>query len=116
MLCADDKPELREALANQFMNEDFDVDTAEDGKIALEKIIAGNYDIVLLDIMMPNMDGLTVLHEMKKAEKHPFVIMLTGVNEVAIAEECVRMGAKDFISKPYDPEELLHIVIRVLGS
>jgi len=116
MLCVDDKADLRDALAQQFSNEDFDVDTAEDGDIALQKIIGGNYDIVLLDIKMPRMDGLTVLQELKKADKNPYVIMLTGVNEVAIAEECVKMGAKDFVSKPYDPEELLHIVIKVLGS
>ena len=116
MLCVDDKEDLRDALAQQFSNEDFDVDTADDGDIALQMILGGNYDIVLLDIKMPRMDGLTVLQELKKANKNPYVIMLTGVNEVAIAEECVKMGAKDFVSKPYDPEELLHVVIKVLGS
>lgn len=116
MLCVDDKQDLLEALAQQFSNEDFDVDTADDGDIALQKILEGHYDIVLLDIKMGRMDGLTVLQELKKQNKNPYVIMLTGVNEVAIAEECVKMGAKDFVSKPYDPEELLDIVIKVLGS
>ncbi len=116
MLCVDDKEDLLNSLAQQFINEDFDVDTADDGDVALQKILDNHYDIVLLDIKMPRMDGLTVLHELKKANKNPYVIMLSGVNEVSIAEECVKMGAKDFISKPYDPEELLHIVIKVLGS
>ena len=62
------------------------------------------------------MDGLTLLQELKKVNKNPYVIMLTGVNEVPIAMECVKLGAKDFVSKPYDPEELLHVVIKVLGS
>jgi len=75
-----------------------------------------HYDIVLLDVKMPRMDGMTVLQEMKKIEKFPHVIILTAVNDVSTALECVKMGAKDYISKPYDPEELLHVVIKVLGS
>ncbi len=65
---------------------------------------------------MPRMDGMTVLKEMRKTGKNPHVIMLTGVNDVPTAMECVKMGARDYISKPYDPEELLHVVIKVLGS
>jgi len=116
MLCVDDNKELLNNLVQQFVYEDFDVDTAEDGEIALQKIASNHYDIVLLDLMMPRMDGMTVLKEMKKINKSPYVIMLTGVNELPIAQECVRLGAKDYVSKPYDPEELLHVVIKVLGS
>ena len=116
MLCVDDKPELRESLEQQFLNEDFTVDTAENGLVALEKIRTTDYDIVLLDMTMPKMDGITVLREMKKIGRFTNVIMLTGVEDVKVAIECVKLGAKDFIPKPYDPEELLHIVNRVLNS
>jgi DNA-binding response OmpR family regulator len=116
MLCVDDNEDLRNSLAQQFTAEDFDVDTAEDGDIALEKIKSNNYDIVLLDMKMPRMDGMTVLKEMKKFNKYPNVIMLTAVDDVPTALECVRLGAKDYMSKPYDPEELLHVVIKVLGD
>ncbi len=115
MLCVDDHPDLRRSLEQQFLNEDFQVDTAEDGIAALEKISENHYDIVLLDLMMPKLDGMGVLREMKKMNKYTNVIMLTAVDEVATAMECVKMGAKDFIQKPYDPEELLHVVIKVLG-
>ena len=116
MLCVDDIEELRNSLEQLFKAEDFDVDTAEDGVIALEKLKNSVYDIVLLDLMMPNMDGMAVLKEMKKNPVFPRVIMLTAVDDVSIALECVKLGAKDYISKPYDPEELLHTVIKVLGS
>jgi DNA-binding response OmpR family regulator len=116
MLCVDDKADLRENLRQQFLAEDFEVDTAEDGVKALEMIGKTDYDIVLLDLMMPRMGGKEVLLEMRKINKHPNVIMLTGVNEVATAIECVKLGARDYVSKPYDPEELLHVVIKVLGG
>lgn len=116
MLCVDDNKELLDNLAQQFSDEDFDVDTAEDGDIALQKIIDNQYDIVLLDLEMKRMDGITVLREMKKVNKNPYVIILTGNNQLPTAQECIKLGAKDYITKPYDPEELLHIVIKVLGS
>ncbi|MBA4312750.1 MAG: two-component system response regulator [Chlorobiaceae bacterium] len=116
MLCVDDNTELRNNLKDQFMNEDFDVDTAEDGIIALDKLKNIHYDIVLLDMKMPRMDGITVLRELKKTNRLPHIIMLTAVNDVPTALECVKLGAKDYISKPYDPEELLHVVIKTLGS
>jgi DNA-binding response OmpR family regulator len=116
MLCVDDNEELRTNLEQQFLAEDFDVDTAEDGVVALEKIKANHYDLVLLDMKMPKMNGMEVLREMRKFDTNPHVIMLTAVDDVPTAEECVKLGAKDYISKPYDPEELLHIVIKVLGS
>jgi DNA-binding response OmpR family regulator len=116
MLCVDDNADLRNNLAQQFLNEDFDVDTANDGAMALEMITKNQYDIVLLDLKMPKMDGVEVLKELKKINKYPHIIMLTGVDDVATAVECVRLGAKDYIQKPYDPQDLLHIVIKVLGA
>jgi DNA-binding response OmpR family regulator len=116
MLCVDDNPELRESLRQQFVAEDFEVDTADDGDVALEKIRDHQYDIVLLDLKMHRMGGKEVLAGMRKLNKHPHVIMLTAVNDVPTAMECVKLGARDYVSKPYDPEELLHVVIKVLGS
>src|SRR6266850_6949348 len=102
MLCVDDNVDLRTSLEQQFLAEDFDVDTAENGLAALEKIKSTHYDIVLLDMKMPHMDGMTVLKEMRKINKHPHVIMLTAVDDVPTALECVKLGANDYISKPYD--------------
>lgn len=115
MLCVDDVAELRRSLEQQFLNEDFDVDTAEDGLAAIEKIKQNHYDIILLDMFMPKMTGMDVLREMKRLNKYTNVIMLTAADDVATAMECTKEGAKDFIQKPYDPEELLRVVIKVLG-
>jgi DNA-binding response OmpR family regulator len=116
MLVVDDNADLRVNLAQQFVAEDFDVDTAVDGLDAVAKVKAGNYDIILLDLKMPGLDGMEVLKEIKALNKNPHVIMLTAVADVATAQECVKLGARDYVSKPYDPEDLLHIVIKVLGS
>jgi len=116
MLCVDDNADLLRSLKEQFVTENFDVDTADDGDVALEMIKNNRYDIVLLDVKMPKMDGLTVLKEMKKISRLPHVIMLSAVDDLEVAKECIKLGANDFISKPYDPEELLHVVIKVLGS
>ena len=116
MLCVDDNEDLRSSLKQQFVLEEFSVDTADNGDVALRMLRQNNYDIVLLDVKMPRMDGLTVLKEMRKLESFPRVIMLTAVDDVPTAMECIKLGAEDFIQKPYDPEELLHVVIKVLGS
>lgn len=116
MLCVDDNEDLRNSLAQQFLNEDFEVETASDGEMALEMIKENTYDIVLLDLKMPKMDGVSVLKQLKLINKNPHIIMLTGVDDVPTAIECVKLGARDYISKPYDPEDLLHVVIKVLGS
>jgi DNA-binding response OmpR family regulator len=116
MLVVDDNADIRKSLAHQFAMEDFEVEQAGDGVEALEKIKTDHFDMVLLDIKMPKMDGKTLLLELKKIGKYPYVIMLSGVDDLTVAHECVKLGAKDYIQKPYDPEELLHIVIKVLGS
>jgi DNA-binding response OmpR family regulator len=116
MLCVDDNADLRNALAQQFILEDFDVDTAVDGVDAVEKIAAGHYDIVLLDLKMPRLDGMGVLKEIKGMGRNPHVIVLTALADVPTALECVKLGARDYVSKPYDPEDLLHVVIKVLGA
>ncbi len=116
ILCVDDDNDLRTTLRLLFEAEDFEVDTAEDGVIALEKLKKNLYDLVLLDIAMPNMDGIAVLKEMKKTSPLPHVIMLSGLHDASVVKECITIGAKDYISKPYNPEDLLHTVIRVLSA
>jgi two-component system response regulator (stage 0 sporulation protein F) len=116
MLVVDDHPDMRRSLEGQFLDEDFEVDTAADGEAALARMGAKDYDIVLLDMNLPKMDGMGVLKELKKLNKNPNIIMLTGIDDVQAAIESVKLGARDFLPKPYDPEELLHVVSKVLSS
>ena len=116
MLSVEDDAELRQSLHQQFTAEGFEVDGAEDGDIALEMLKHKQYDVVLLDLKLKRMDGKAVLKEMKKINAYPHVIVLTAIDDVKTALECIKLGAEDYISKPYDPEELLHIVIKVLSA
>ena len=90
------------------------VDSVQDGPAALRKIDETQYDIVILDIMMPNMDGLEVLQQVK--ERHPDVdvIMMTGLSQIQTAVKAMKLGAFDYLSKPFDPDELKHVVDRAL--
>ncbi len=90
------------------------VDSVQDGQAALRKIDETQYDIVILDIMMPKMDGLEVLQQVK--ERHPDVdvIMMTGLSQIQTAVKAMKLGAFDYLSKPFDPDELKHVVDRAL--
>ncbi|MDP3192994.1 sigma-54 dependent transcriptional regulator [Rhodoferax sp.] len=90
------------------------VDSAHDGQEALRKVEETEYDLMILDIMMPGIDGLEVLQHVK--ERHPSVdvIMMTGLSEIQTAVKAMKLGAFDYLSKPFDPDELKHVVDRAL--
>lgn len=116
MLIVEDDQEIRSMLAQQFETEDFIVETTGDGVLAFSMIKENDYDIVLLDLKLPGMDGMTLLRGVNRIGRLPNVIVLTAVNDLSTAQECMKLGAKDFISKPYDPEELLGVIIRTLSA
>src|SRR3989339_968057 len=90
------------------------VDSTQDGRDALRKVDETEYDLMILDIMMPGIDGLEVLQHVK--ERHPGVdvIMMTGLSEIQTAVMAMKLGAFDYLSKPFDPDELKHVVDRAL--
>lgn len=90
------------------------VDSAHDGQEALRKVDETDYDLMILDIMMPGIDGLEVLQHVK--ERHPTVdvIMMTGLSEIQTAVKAMKLGAFDYLSKPFDPDELKLVVDRAL--
>ncbi len=110
----DDEESLRMLIQNQLSIEGYDVDVAEDGDIGLEMIEKNNYDLILLDIRMPRMDGLQVLDSLRKKNIKTRVIMLTAVSELNTAINAVKAGANDYITKPYNFDELLSCINRVL--
>ena len=115
LLYADDEEPLRELVKSHLSLEGFDVETASDGKEAVEMLEKGRFDLVLLDLRMPKMDGFAVLQYLNKRPSPPPVIMLTGVDDVAIASQCVKLGASDYLTKPYNFHELIDSVERVLA-
>ena len=116
MLVVDDDVDMRTALVLQFEAEGFSVETADDGIPALAMIQRNNYDIVLLDLHLPKMGGLALMKELNLRGKIPNVIILTASNSLLKAVECVKLGAKNYLLKPYDPGELLTVVTKTLSA
>ncbi len=116
LLVVDDEDALRMVLSAELEGEGYDVKSAADGQEAIDKIQAEKFDLVLLDIKMPIVDGFEVLKFVKDNYPSTKVIMLTGFADLKNAIESKKLGAEDFVSKPYDLVDLLTTVERVLGG
>ncbi|NNE69274.1 MAG: sigma-54-dependent Fis family transcriptional regulator [Rhodothermales bacterium] len=107
ILVVDDEAAIRRTLREILEYEDFAVDEAVDGNDALEKAKASRYDLILLDVKMPKMDGLEVLSRIASDQPEVPVIMISGHGTVETAVEATKLGAYDFIEKPPDLNRLL---------
>lgn len=114
ILVADDESDFRMILQSFLVSEGHTVTTAEDGADAINKLQEKSFDLVLLDIRMPRVDGVEVLQFIKQQYIDTQVIILTAVNDVRIAVECMKLGAFHFLTKPYSVEELNSLVNRAL--
>ena len=106
ILVVDDEPIVRESLGSWFREEGFTVDLAQSGKEALEKLTKGGWDIFLLDIKMPGMDGLELQRKIREINAGATIIIMTAYASVETAVEAMKQGAYDYIVKPFDPENL----------
>ena len=93
---------------------DYTVDAARNGAEALQKIGSAPYDVIVLDIMMPQIDGLEVLQRVKEAHPDVEVVMVTGLSQIETAVRSMKLGAFDYLPKPFDPDELKLVVERAL--
>ncbi len=116
VLCVDDESAIRTLLKSQLEQEGYEVDEANDGDVAIEKFDRADFDIVLLDIRMPKVGGIDVLKHISDSDKKSRVIMLTAVDDLSIALESVKLGANDYMTKPFDTEDLLSAIRRVLSA
>jgi len=107
ILIVDDEQEFAESLSERLTIRGYEVATSLNGQDALEKVKGYNFDVVILDVLMPGMDGVEVLREIKKIKPLTEVIMLTGNASVESAVEGMKLGAYDYLMKPCDTEELL---------
>ena len=114
ILAVDDEAPLLQAVKGVLEQEGYLVQTAQDGVTAINCIQSSPFDVVLLDVKMPRVDGIEVLRFIKEHYLDTQVIMLTGVSDVRTAVECMQVGAFHYITKPYSIEELLTIVERAL--
>jgi DNA-binding response OmpR family regulator len=113
VLVVDDEPMVREVLARYLEKEGFEVDVAKDGEQALAAYASGPHDLVLLDLMLPRVDGLEVFRRMR--ERAPTaVIMLTAKGEETDRVVGLELGADDYVTKPFAPREVVARVRAVL--
>jgi two-component system response regulator AtoC len=114
ILVVDDEEAFRYMLSSLLTGADYSVDTASDGVTAINALQTKLFHVVLCDVKMPKVDGVEVLKFVKANFPNVEVIMLTGLNDVKIAVECMRLGAYDFITKPTTTDELLKSVEHAL--
>ncbi len=110
ILVVDDERSVRDSLYNWFIEDGYHVDCAEDAKKALSILEAESFDIVLADIKMPGMDGLEMLKRIKTIQKDAIVIMMTAFATVETAVQALKDGAFDYVTKPFDPDDLSHLI------
>jgi len=117
ILIVDDKLEVVELVKATLEGEEYQIIDASDGREALEKIGKEKPDLVLLDIIMPKMDGFEVLSEVKKNPKTKEIpiIMLTAKGQKLDKDKGRELGAQDYIVKPFSPSHLLRKIEEVLG-
>src|SRR5438093_4257963 len=113
ILIVDDEPVVRDVMARYLARDGFDVRTAPDGASALEAYQPGAFDLLLLDVMLPEVDGMEVLRRVRMFDRVP-VIMLTAKVEEGDRILGLEMGADDYVVKPFSPAEVVARVIAVL--
>ncbi len=106
ILVVDDEAAMRESLRDWLMEDGYEVGLAEQGEIALELARLRSWDIVLLDLKMPGMDGLETLRALKEVAPEAEVLMMTAYASVDTAVEAMKQGAFDYLVKPFDPDEV----------
>jgi DNA-binding NtrC family response regulator len=107
ILIIDDERSIRNSLKEILVDEGYEVDTAEDGAVALEMVDKEKYSVIFCDIKMPGMDGIEVLDKMIQAGIDAAVVMISGHGDITTAVECIKKGAFDFIPKPLDLNRIL---------
>ncbi|MGC8491492.1 MAG: response regulator transcription factor [Syntrophobacteraceae bacterium] len=107
ILLVDDEIDIREQLQAMLVEQRYIVDTAADGNEGLDKIFEQSFDLILLDIMLPGIDGLSVLRHIREAGIRTPVLMLTARNGVDDKVEGLDLGADDYLAKPFSAAELL---------
>lgn len=118
VLIADDEEDIKIILSMYLENMGYDIVTAYDGLDALETIKERKPDIILMDIMMPTLDGIEVVRQIKAIDslKDIPVIMLTAAAHSSMVEKAMAAGAEDYIAKPFEPEKVHEVIQHILNE
>lgn len=106
ILLIEDEPDLAEVISLALREYEFSVDTAQDGRTGLQKAQQDDYDLIVLDLMLPQLGGIALLKRLRQSNKTP-VLILTARDEQADKVTGLNAGADDFVTKPFDLEELI---------
>jgi DNA-binding NtrC family response regulator len=110
ILIVDDEESVRDSLYSWFIEDGYRVECAENAKKALTILESDQYDIILADIKMPGMDGLEMLRRIKSLKKDSIVIVMTAFATVDTAVKALKDGAFDYVTNPFDPDDLTHLI------
>lgn len=110
ILIVDDEASVRDSLYNWFIEEGYQVECAENAKLALAILESKQFDIILADIKMPGMDGLEMHRRIRSLDRETIVIIMTAFASVQTAVQALKDGAYDYITKPFDPDDLSHLI------
>ena len=116
ILVVDDEKVIREILAEFLTLEGFSVHTVEDGEKALTELRLRPYDLLITDLKMPGVDGLTVIREAKRYKADLPVIIITGYSTEASAIEAVNLGVTGYLTKPFRVPQVLNAAAKALGE
>ena len=115
ILIVDDDAGVRESLEELLRLEDYQADSSDSGEDALEALSEG-FDLVLLDIKMPGIDGVEVMHEIRKYHPDTRIIIITGYGSLESAIDAIRSGAQDYMLKPYTADDILLSINKALSE
>jgi DNA-binding NtrC family response regulator len=114
VLVVDDELDIRESLEILLSSEGYSVDQAQNAAEGIQKMEISGYDLVLLDLMMPDRSGMDVLHEVRERDRETPIFMITAYGSVEAAVNALKLGANDYFSKPWDNEKLLIEIDRMI--
>jgi excisionase family DNA binding protein len=116
VLVVDDEASIRDLLAKTLALAEYDVDVAPDGRSALDRMRMYPYDLLIADLKMPGMDGLTVIREAKRYKSDLPVIIITGFSTESSAIEAVNLGVAGYLTKPFRVPQVLAAAAKALGE
>jgi len=116
VLVVDDEEIVRESLGGWLQEDGFQVSSAPEGRTAVEMMKRDRWNVMLVDLKMPGMDGLQVLEEARKLQPEAAIIMMTAYATVDTAVTAMKLGAFDYLVKPFDPEELSLLMQKVVAQ
>jgi len=115
ILVVDDEASIRDLLSKTLAMSDYDVDVAADGRTAIDRMRLANYDLLITDVRMPGMDGLSVIREARRYKASLPVIVITGFSTESTAIEALNLGVAGYLTKPFQRRHVLSKVARALG-